>query len=115
MHTEVKRRRHVTLQVLWEEYVERPGEGAYRRSADCDAVPVKVVVACLMQRTEFYEGFGRGPDHCVTLGIEGADCDRIRVSNVPHPARRGSCSGVPVERMASLRDGAIFTGMSLDN
>lgn len=100
-------------ELFYRKHVE---DSVHRKSrAGPPAVRVKVVVAGLMQRTEFYEGFGRGPDHCVTLGIEGADCDRIRVSNVPHPARRGSCSGVPVERMASLRDGAIFTGMSLDN
>ena len=35
VHTELKRHRHVTLQLLWEEYVERHGEAAYRRSAFC--------------------------------------------------------------------------------
>ena len=33
VHTELKRHRHATLQLLWEEYVERHGEAAYRRSA----------------------------------------------------------------------------------
>ena len=36
VHTELKRHRHVTLQLLWEEYVERHGEAAYRRSAFCE-------------------------------------------------------------------------------
>ena len=35
VHTELKRHRHVTLQLLWEEYVERHGDAAYRRSAFC--------------------------------------------------------------------------------
>src|SRR6185312_15097597 len=35
VHTELKRHRHVTLQLLWEEYVERHGQAAYRRSAFC--------------------------------------------------------------------------------
>ena len=34
-HTELKRHRHVTLQLLWEEYVERHGEAAYRRWEKC--------------------------------------------------------------------------------
>ena len=36
VHTELKRHRHVTLQLLWEEYVERYGNAAYRRSAFCE-------------------------------------------------------------------------------
>jgi len=36
IHTELKRHRHVTLQLLWEEYAERYGAGAYRRSAFCE-------------------------------------------------------------------------------
>jgi hypothetical protein len=36
LHTELKRHRHVTLQLLWEEYVERHGDAAYRRSAFCE-------------------------------------------------------------------------------
>jgi transcriptional regulator with XRE-family HTH domain len=35
IHTELKRHRHVTLQLLWEEYRERYGAAAYRRSAFC--------------------------------------------------------------------------------
>ena len=35
IHGELKRHRHVTLQLLWEEYRERYGEAAYRRSAFC--------------------------------------------------------------------------------
>ena len=35
IHSELKRHRHVTLQLLWEEYRERYGEAAYRRSAFC--------------------------------------------------------------------------------
>ena len=35
IHTELQRHRHVTLQLLWEEYRERHGEAAYRRSAFC--------------------------------------------------------------------------------
>src|SRR6266480_3845868 len=35
IHTELKRHRHVTLQLLWEEYRERYGAEAYRRSAFC--------------------------------------------------------------------------------
>jgi transposase len=35
VHSELKRHRHVTLQLLWEEYVERHGAAAYRRSAFC--------------------------------------------------------------------------------
>jgi len=35
IHTELKRHRHVTLQLLWEEYRERYGTGAYGRSAFC--------------------------------------------------------------------------------
>src|SRR5579863_2171114 len=35
VHTELKRHRHVTLQLLWEEYEGRHGEAAYRRSAFC--------------------------------------------------------------------------------
>ncbi len=31
VHTELKRHRHVTLQLLWEEYVERHRDAAYRR------------------------------------------------------------------------------------
>jgi transposase len=36
VHTELKRHRHVTLQLLWEEYVQQHGEAAYRRSAFCE-------------------------------------------------------------------------------
>ena len=35
IYTELKRHRHVTLQLLWEEYRERHGQAAYRRSAFC--------------------------------------------------------------------------------
>jgi transposase len=35
IHGELKRHRHVTLQLLWEEYAERLGPAAYRRSAFC--------------------------------------------------------------------------------
>ncbi len=35
IHGELKRHRHVTLQLLWEEYVGRFGTAAYRRSAFC--------------------------------------------------------------------------------
>jgi len=35
IHTELKRHRHVTLQLLWEEYRERNGAAAYGRSAFC--------------------------------------------------------------------------------
>jgi transposase len=35
IHNELKRHRHVTLQLLWEEYAERYGTAAYRRSAFC--------------------------------------------------------------------------------
>ena len=35
IHGELKRHRHVTLQLLWEEYRERNGASAYRRSAFC--------------------------------------------------------------------------------
>ena len=59
------------------------------------------------------KGLGRRPDHCVALGIEGDDGDRIPVSGVPRPAARGPCPRMLVERMASLQDGVILTGMSL--
>lgn len=36
IHNELKHHRHVTLQLLWEEYAERYGAAAYRRSAFCD-------------------------------------------------------------------------------
>ncbi len=35
IHGELKRHRHVTLQLLWEEYAGRYGAVAYRRSAFC--------------------------------------------------------------------------------
>ena len=35
IHGELKRHRHVTLQLLWEEYLGRFGAAAYRRSAFC--------------------------------------------------------------------------------
>lgn len=35
IHSELKRHRHVTLQLLWEEYQARHGAGAYQRSAFC--------------------------------------------------------------------------------
>jgi transposase len=35
IHGELKRHRHVTLQLLWEEYEDRYGAAAYRRSAFC--------------------------------------------------------------------------------
>ena len=35
IHGELKRHRHVTLQLLWEEYSSRYGAAAYRRSAFC--------------------------------------------------------------------------------
>jgi hypothetical protein len=35
IHGELKRHRHVTLQLLWEEYSSREGAAAYRRSAFC--------------------------------------------------------------------------------
>lgn len=35
IHHELKRHRHVTLQLLWEEYAQAHGAGAYRRSAFC--------------------------------------------------------------------------------
>src|ERR1039457_2134175 len=35
IHRELKRHRHVTLQLLWEEYEDRYGAAAYRRSAFC--------------------------------------------------------------------------------
>jgi transposase len=36
VHTELKRHRHVTLRLLWEEYRERVGDAAYGYSAFCD-------------------------------------------------------------------------------
>jgi transposase len=36
IHNELKRHRHVTLQLLWEEYAQAHGEAAYRRSAFCE-------------------------------------------------------------------------------
>src|SRR5688572_14881636 len=36
IHNELKRHRHVTLQLLWEEYADRYGGAAYRRSAFCE-------------------------------------------------------------------------------
>ncbi len=36
VHNELKRHRHVTLQLLWEEYAQAHGEAAYRRSAFCE-------------------------------------------------------------------------------
>lgn len=36
IHGELKRHRHVTLQLLWEEYAQAHGAAAYRRSAFCD-------------------------------------------------------------------------------
>ena len=59
------------------------------------------------------KGLGRRPDHCVALGIEGDDGDRIPVSGGPRPAARGPCPRMLVERMASLQDGVILTAMSL--
>ena len=35
IHQELKRHRHVTLQLLWEEYVGQHGAAAYQRSAFC--------------------------------------------------------------------------------
>jgi transposase len=35
IHGELKRHRHVTLQLLWEEYAGRFGTAAYKRSAFC--------------------------------------------------------------------------------
>ena len=35
IHSELKRHRHVTLQLLWEEYTAQHGVAAYRRSAFC--------------------------------------------------------------------------------
>ncbi|HVZ36652.1 MAG TPA: IS21 family transposase [Polyangiaceae bacterium] len=35
IHSELKRHRHVTLQLLWEEYAQAHGAAAYRRSAFC--------------------------------------------------------------------------------
>src|SRR4051794_27234555 len=35
IHGELKRHRHVTLQLLWEEYAGQHGTAAYRRSAFC--------------------------------------------------------------------------------
>jgi transposase len=37
IHGELKRHRHVTLQLLWEEYAGRYGAAAYRRSAFCQS------------------------------------------------------------------------------
>jgi len=59
------------------------------------------------------KALGRRPDHCVALGIECDDGDRIPVSGVPCPAPRGSCPCTLVERMASLQDGVVLAGMSL--
>jgi transposase len=36
IHNELKRHRHVTLQLLWEEYAQAHGSAAYRRSAFCE-------------------------------------------------------------------------------
>lgn len=36
VHAELKRHRHVTLRLLWEEYRERVGDAAYGYSAFCD-------------------------------------------------------------------------------
>jgi transposase len=36
IHNELKRHRHVTLQLLWEEYAQRYSDAAYRRSAFCE-------------------------------------------------------------------------------
>jgi hypothetical protein len=37
IHGELKRHRHVTVQLLWEEYAGRYGAAAYRRSAFCQS------------------------------------------------------------------------------
>ena len=39
IHTELKRHRHVTLQLLWEEYEGQYGAAAYRRSAFLPDLP----------------------------------------------------------------------------
>lgn len=36
IHSQLQRHRHVTLQLLWEEYSERYGAAAYKRSAFCE-------------------------------------------------------------------------------
>ena len=72
---------------------------------------VNVVVVRLMRQTEFMTALGRRPDYCVALGIEGDDGDRVPVSGVPRRAPRGSRPCLLVERMASLQDGAVLTGM----
>ena len=59
------------------------------------------------------KALGRRLDHCLALGIEGDDGDRIPVSGVPCPAPWGSYPGMLVERMASPQDGVVLTGMPL--
>ena len=59
------------------------------------------------------KALGRCRDHCVALGIECDEGDRVPVSDLPRPAPRGFCPCALVERIASLEDRAIFTGMSL--
>ena len=51
-------------------------------------------------------------DHCVALGIERDDGDRIPVSGVLRPAPRAFCPSVRVEHMASLQDNPVLAGMS---
>ena len=52
-------------------------------------------------------------DHCVAFGIERDDGDRIPVSGVPCPAPRVFCPCALVERIASLQDDPVLSGMSL--
>ena len=56
---------------------------------------------------------GRRLDHCVALGIERDDGDRIPVSGVPRPAPRAFCPCALVEHIASLQDDPVLSGMSL--
>ena len=52
-------------------------------------------------------------DHCVAFGIERDDGDGIPVSGVPCPAQRGLRRCLQVERIASLQDVPVLSGMSL--
>src|SRR5271166_3293502 len=78
IHGELKRHRHVTLQLLWEEYASRFGAAAYRRSAFCQFYRRWEKRLQRSMRQRHYAGEKLFVDYAGrTVPIYGATCEEM--------------------------------------